>query len=60
MREETGGEMAGASAARVSDASALQDAIARRVLHIVAEGEISSMPMIAHLQPPGVSHGCTT
>jgi hypothetical protein len=52
--------MAGASAARVSDASALQDAIARRVLHIVAEGEILSMPMIAHPQPPGVSHGCTT
>jgi len=30
--------MAGASAARVSDASALQDAIARWVPHIVAEG----------------------
>ncbi len=38
--------MAGASAARVGDASALQDAIGRGVPHIVAEGEISGMPMI--------------
>ena len=34
------------SATRVSDASALQDAIQRRVPHIVVEGEISAMPMI--------------
>jgi len=47
-------------AQRVSDASTLQDAIARRVPHIVAEREISGMPMIAHLQPPGVSRDCTT
>jgi len=32
--------MAGASAARVSDASAQQDAIARRAPHIVAEGDL--------------------
>ena len=52
--------MAGASAARVSDAPALQDTIARRVLHIAAEGKISGMQMIAHPQPPAVSHDCTT
>ena len=51
--------MAGASAARVSDAPALQDTIARRVLHIVAEGKISGMP-IAHPPAAAVSHDCTT
>lgn len=38
--------MAGDGAAPVLDAPALQDAIGRRVPHIVAEGEISGMPMI--------------
>jgi hypothetical protein len=38
--------MAGDGAAHVLDAPALQDAIGRRVPHIVAEGEISGMPMI--------------
>ncbi len=52
--------MAEASAARVSEESALQDAIACRVPHIVAEGEISGMPVIAQPQPPGVSHDGTT
>lgn len=52
--------MAGASAARVSDVPALQDTIARRVLHIVAEGKISGMPTIAHLPAAAVSHDCTT
>ena len=45
------------SATRVSDASALQDAIQRRVPHIVVEGEISAMPMITLAEGQRLSGG---
>ena len=45
------------SATRVSDASALQDAIQRRVPHIVVEGEISAMPMITLVEGQRLSGG---
>jgi hypothetical protein len=49
--------MAGDGAARVLDAPALQDAIGRRVPHIVAEGEISGMPMITLSEGQRLSGG---
>ncbi len=49
--------MAGDSAVHVADASALQDAIGRGVPHIVAEGEISGMPMITLAEGQRLSGG---
>lgn len=49
--------MAGASAVHVVDASGLQDAVGRGVPHIVAEGEISGMPMITLSEGQRLSGG---